>query len=280
MTAKHHIEEDVINILGLDKNSDIGRFILHVRENPTVYAAGVLLVVLAIFAGLLWRGAAEAREEQVMSDYAAALVDTEDEAIKVTKLEQLAESASGKWTAEIVYMSGEAALSQGANDKAEAAFNRVLTEFPGSQYASRASEGLAFIKEANGDYAGAASGYEETAKKYDGSFTAKLQPNNIGRVKEASGDFAGAVAAYKQQLTVFPDSQAAARAQEALDRLKASHPELFPEETPNMDAAVAPAAENKAETEPAAAPEPASEAAAAPAEAAPAPETTEAPAAQ
>lgn len=269
MTAKHHIEEDVINVLGISKQSDFGRFVLHLRENPTLYAAGVLLVVLAIFAGLVWRGAADNKDEQVMSDYAAALVDTEDEAIRATKLEQLAESATGRWTAEIAYMAGEAALSQGANDKAETAFNRVLAEFPGSQYASRAMEGLAFIKEAKGDFPGAAAGYEEITTKYAGTFTAKLQQNNIARVKEASGDIAGAVAAYQQQLSVFPDSQAAARAQEALDRLKASHPELFPAEAPAVDsAAVAPAPE----------------AAAAPAEAAPAeapaPAAEEAPAAQ
>ncbi len=277
MTPNHHIEEDVINVLGINKQSDVARFIMHLRENPTLYAAGVLLAVLAVFAGLVWRGAAESKEKQVMTDYAAALVDTEDEAIRATKLEQLAESVSGPWGAEIVYMSGEAALSQGANDKAEAAFNRVLAEFPGSEYASRATEGLAFIKEAKGDHAGAAAAYAEVATKYAGSFTAKLQPNNIGRVKEASGDFAGAVEAYKQQLTVFPDSQAAIRAQEALDRLKAAHPALFPAEVPAPDAAIAPAAEAAPAVEAA----PAAEAAPAPeAAVAPAPETAPAPAAE
>ena len=280
MTPNHHIEDDVINVLGINKQSDLARFILHLRENPTLYAAGALLAVLAVFAGLVWRGAAESKEKQVMTDYAAALVDTEDEAIRATKLEQLAQSVSGPWGAEIVYMSGEAALSQGANDKAEAAFNRVLAEFPGSEYASRATEGLAFIKEAKGDHAGAATAYAEVATKYVGSFTAKLQPNNIARVKEASGDFAGAVEAYKQQLTVFPDSQAAIRAQEALDRLKAAHPDLFPAEVPAADAAVAPEAAPAVEAAPAAEVAPAADAAPAPTEAAPAPAAEAAPAAQ
>lgn len=245
MSTQHHIEETAIGLLGIKKDSDIGRFVLHIRENPTAYAAGLLLIVLAIFAGLFWRNASRAAEERVMSDYAAAVVDTEDEAIRATKLETVAQSTSGRWAPEVVYMSGEAALAQAAYDKAEAAFNRVLKEFPQSEYASRAAEGLGYIAEAKGDLKAALQTYQDVATKYEKTFTGKLQQNNVGRVQEALGDFAGAVAAYQKQISAFPDSKAAARAQEALDRLKDSHADLFPEEkkaeAPAAAAAPAPA---------------------------------------
>ena len=146
-TKQHHIEEDAIVFLGINKNSDFGKFILHVRENPTVYAAGLLLALLAIFAGLVWRNAMHSSDLRGMTDYAAALVDTEDEAIRATKLEQAAEHASGRWAPEVNYMAGEAALAQAAYDKAETAFKRVLSDYPQSEYASRAAEGLALIRD-------------------------------------------------------------------------------------------------------------------------------------
>lgn len=276
MTGKHHIEETAITVLGIDAKSDLGRFLLHVRENPTVYAAGLLLTVLAILAGFVWRGSVQASERNVMSDYAAALLETEDEAIRATKLEQLAEQVSGRWAPEVVYMAGESALSQGATDKAAAAFERVLKDFPQSEYASRAAEGQAYIAESKGDFQAALAGYQGVAEKYGATFTGKLQQNNIGRVQEALKNFQGAVDAYKKQQEVFPDSMAAAKAKEALDRLKSEHPELFPAETPAPAADAAAATPDTAAT-PAPAPAPAAEApAAAPAEA-PAP-AAEAPA--
>lgn len=288
MQAKHHIEENAVAALGINKNSDFGRFVLHFRENPTVYAAGLLLVVLAIFAGLIWRGSVASSDRKVMSEYAMALTDTEDEAIRASKLEALAQNTSGRWAAEVAYMAGETALSQGAYDKAEAAFNRVINEFGSSDYVARATEGLAFIKESKGDLQGALAGYQGVADKFKESFSGRLQPNNIGRVQEALNNPAGAVEAYKQQIAIFPDSRAAAKAQEALDRLKALHPELFPEEqkpveaAPAPDTAVAPALEAApaaAAPAPAETPAPAADSAPAPAETpAPAAETAPAPA--
>ena len=264
MSTQHHIEETAIGVLGIKKESDLGRFILHVRENPTAYAAGLLLVLLAIFAGLVWRNSVHAAEERVMSDYAAALVDTEDEAIRATKLETVSQSVSGRWAPEVVYMAGEAALAQAAYDKAEAAFNRLLKEFPQSEYASRAAEGLAYIAEAKGDLKAALQGYQDVANKYEKTFTGKLQQNNIGRVQESLGDFAGAKAAYEKQLSVFPDSKAATRAQEALDRLKDAHADLFPAEKQTeapaqSDTAAAAAAAIAAPAPAAAAPAPAAQ---------------------
>lgn len=287
MTGKHHIEETAITVLGIDAKSDLGRFLLHVRENPTVYAAGLLLTVLAVLAGFVWRGSVEASQRTVMSDYAAALLETEDEAIRATKLEQLAEQVSGRWAPEVVYMSGEAALSQGATEKAAAAFERVLKDFPQSEYASRAAEGQAYIAESKGDFQAALTGYQGVAEKYGATFTGKLQQNNIGRVQEALKNFQGAVDAYKKQQEVFPDSVAAGKAKEALDRLKLEHPELFPADAPapaadaavTPDTAVTPAPAPAAEAAPAEAPAaavvetpaPAAEAPAAPAEAPAAP---------
>lgn len=259
MTVHTHAEEPHVTIYGVNAKSDLGRFLLHVTENPTLYAAGLLLVVVAVFAGLVWRNAVQSSEKTVMTTYAEALVDTEDPAIRATKLETAAQNANGRWSAEVAYMAGEAALAQGTYDKAEAHFNRVLKDFSSSEYVSRAAEGLAYIAESKGDLKAALAAYQDVATKYEKTFTGKLQQNNIGRVQEGLNDFAGAVAAYKKQIEIFPDSRAAAKAQAALDRLKGSHPELFPEEkkaeaAPVVDGAAAPA---PAEAAPAEAPAPA-----------------------
>jgi len=250
---------------------------LHLAENPTTYAAGVLIIVLALFAGLIWNGAVEANDRTIMTNYAKALVDTEDPAVRAANLQNLADTASGRWAAEIIYMAAEANAAQGINDKAEAGFKRVLAEFPASDFASRAADGLAFLLENKGDNAGALAQYTEVATKYADKLSGKLVYNKIGRVQEALGNPKAAVEAYTKQGEVFPDSVAATTAQEALDRLKGSNPDLFPAQpdtavAPAPEAAAAPAVEAAPAAEATPAPAPAAETAA-PAEA-PAPETT------
>lgn len=258
------------------KPSPLHVFLDHLQENPTTYAAGVLVVVLALFAGLIWNGSVAARDRAVMSDYAKAVIVTEDPALRATELERLASQNNGRWTAEIVYMAAEADATQGNLDKAKAGFERVLAEFGSSEYASRAADGLAFLAENKGDYASALGQYTEIATKYANTLTGRIVYNKIGRVHEALNDPKAALDAYTKQTEVFPDSEAAKAAQEAIDRLKSAFPTLDGSVAPAPAAEAAPAAE----TAPAPEAAPVVEAAPAP-EAAPAAEApaTEAPAA-
>lgn len=274
MSAKTLPHDEAQHLHEHEKPSAFTKAMAHVLENPTTYAAGVLIVVLVLFAGMMWKGLAAANDRNVMSDYAKALVQTEDPAIRATELGRLAEGASGRWAPEIVYMAAEAAAAQGMNDKAEQGFQRVLAEFGKSEFASRAADGLGFLAENKGDNAAALQKYTEVATQYPDTLTGRLVYNKIGRVQEALGNPKAALEAYTKQGEVFPDSLAATAAAEAAERLKSMHPELAdapvaPAETP-APAAEAPAAE----ATPAAAPAP--EAPAAAAETTPA---TEAPAA-
>lgn len=110
-------------------------------------AVGVAASIL--LAGLVLRANASVADRKIMTEYAKAL-EQEDAAAQVTALEPLAQKG-GRWTAEIVYMLGEAAVRARQYDKAGEAFNRVKTEFGTSEYAPRAVEGLAFLEENKGN---------------------------------------------------------------------------------------------------------------------------------
>ncbi|MCC6489917.1 MAG: hypothetical protein IT364_20680, partial [Candidatus Hydrogenedentes bacterium] len=81
------------------------------------------------------------------------------------------------------------------------------------------------------DYDAAYGYYQEITQKWPASFAARRQPLNRGRVDEQRGKLAEAIEAYREQTALFPDSQVAAQAQAALDRLGQEHPELFASES-------------------------------------------------
>ncbi len=211
------------------------RVAVYVRENPLLAGAAVGVVALILLAGLMLRVNASAADRKIMTEYAKAL-EQEDAAAQVTALEPLAQKG-GRWTAEIVYMLGEAAVRAQQYDKAGAAFNRVKTEFGTSEYAPRAAEGLAFLEENKGNADAALAGYKEVMEKWSTTFVGRCQWLNIARVQEGKGDLKAAVEAYQAQAKGFPDSGVASKAEEALARLKKGHPELFPEEKKEGEAA-------------------------------------------
>jgi len=254
--------------------SEFERWAGKVRENPLLYGAGAGFVILCFIAGVIFRVNAREAELRVMTQYAKAM-ETEDPAQRTAELERVSQQST-RWTDEALYMLAESAVRAQDYAKAEEAFKRVRAEFPDSEYAPRAVAGLAYLAENRGDWNAALPAYQEVIEKWPNTFIARCQPLNVGRVQEAMGDLAAAVESYQNQTELFPDSNVAAQAQAALDRLRLSHPELFPAAPP----APAPeaSAETAAETIPAApAPEvsaeAAGEAASAPVSEAPAEET-------
>jgi len=155
----------------------------------------------------------------------------EDPALRATQLAPLTESSS-RWTAEALYMTGEAAYQAQDYAKAKNAFDNLRQKFVDAQFTPDAVEGLGNVAENQGDYQGALAAYQEIKAKWAGSFASLRQDVNIGRCQEHFGNLPEAVKSYKAQVDLFPDSAVAGKAQESLDRLKLVHPEVFPAEKP------------------------------------------------
>lgn len=232
-----------------EQQQDYRRLAEHVRENPLLYVAAAVFVVLCVLLGIVLRLNALTNEREAMTAYASALAEEAPEE-RLPRLEQAAEQG-GEWSAEAVYVAAETAIKAGQYEKAEELFTALREEHAKSEYVPRAVEGLAWLSENNGDYENALAGYQEVGEKWPDSFIARIQPLNIGRVQEELGNTEQAIEAYQNQVTMFPDSNAAAKAEEALDRLREAHPGLFPEEEQPEEMTEAPAEEAPAEEAPA-----------------------------
>ncbi|HPO16198.1 MAG TPA: tetratricopeptide repeat protein [Candidatus Hydrogenedentes bacterium] len=212
------------------------RAMAYARENPLIVGAAAGAVVLILLAGWLFRVNASITDDEIMTRYAKAL-ENEDPAAQVTELEAVVQEG-GRWTAEVLYMLGEAAIRAQQYDKSAEAFKRVTEEFGTSEYAPRAAEGLAFLEENKGNTDAALSGYKDVMDKWSNTFTGRCQWYNIARVQESKGDFKAAVEAYQAQVKGFPDSHISEKSEEALARLKKEHADLFPEEAQEGEASV------------------------------------------
>ncbi len=192
----------------------------HVRENPLLYAAaaGFILVCLlvAVYIGVSRKNAAVAE----MTQFASA-VNNEDAAARAAQLGTLTET-SGEWSAAAAYLAGESEIRAQNYDKAQEYFQRVLTEFPDSEYAPSAAEALGFLAENRGDNETALQRYREVADKWPNSFPARLVAVKVGRVLEALDRDTEAVDAYSDQFRRFPRAWTTASAMTAIDKLRES----------------------------------------------------------
>lgn len=210
--------------------NDLERLYKYVLENPKQVAVIAGVVVLCIVATVLYRISSRAADHAVMTEYAAAMTTIEDPAERVRALGNLLDRGAGRWEEEVTYMMGESAIQAKEYDKAREILSRVLTEFPQSEFAPRAAEGIAFLDENAGKNEEALKSYQEIKDKWKDTLTGKLQPLNIARVYESMGSIDKAIAAYNEEKQVFPDSSAARKADFELRRLKEAHPDLFPKE--------------------------------------------------
>ena len=108
------------------------------------------------------------KEREKASSYAeAALV--EDPVERLVKYEDVMDSL-GKWTPEALYRMGETAIEAESYDKAEEAFNKLVADYPDSDFVPNAVDGLAFLAWNKGDLEGALKGYEQVAQNWPGEF--------------------------------------------------------------------------------------------------------------
>ncbi len=245
-----------------ESNGDIHRLLAHVTENPVLYAAGAAFLLLCALLGVFYRVRVENAGELAATEYARAMKE-KDDTIRVESLKPIAEGNSA-FAIEALYMQGESAYRASDFVAAKAAFEKLRAEHPEYEHTPDAVEGLGYIDESESRFADAVARYQETLDKWPDSFVGRRQSFNIGRTQEKAGNLKEAVAAFRSQLDHFPGSRVAQHAQDALDRLRVSNPELFPDDALPVaapaDAATA-ATENTAEPAPAAveAPAPAAE---------------------
>jgi len=206
---------------------DWQRFLFHVRDNPWWYLGGIGFVAVAFFAGLAINMTMAQELEAEATAYAKAL-EVEDPSIRAEQLEQVA-ATSDAYAAKAWYMAGEAHYEAGEYDAAAAAFEKVRSEFPGSDVVAEATEGLGYVAEERGEFEAALAYYEEV-RGMANAFAAQRQGYNIGRVHERLENYEAARTAYEEQQSAFPESRTAALAAAALNRLRQEQPELFPEE--------------------------------------------------
>ncbi len=199
----------------------------HIRENPLLYIAAGVFIVIAAMAGVLYRVNVHAQQAQVVSEYARAM-QTEDPGVRATELQQLANEARGL-REEILYVAAESAFDAGEHDQAGELFQQLREEYPDSEFAPFAVEALGNIAEEQEDYEEALRLYEEVAEMWPETLPGKRAHYAMGRVHEQQDAIEEAIAAYEEQLAIFPGSNQANRAQTALARLDVEHPGEVPD---------------------------------------------------
>ncbi len=210
--------------------SDWTALVNHVQERPGVYIGAVAFVLLVLAATGVYRAVQASTMRSASTEYAKAL-EIEDAADRTAALAAVAESGS-PFAAQALYLEGESALDHGDHAAARTAFQELRDRFPGFEFVPDAVEGLGFIEEDSGNFADARRMYEEVSSKWPESAAAVRQPYNLARCYEGESNLASAVEAYRKQLEAFPGSTVAMRAQQRLNELRDTNPELFADETP------------------------------------------------
>lgn len=221
-----------------EKQGDLQALREHIKENPVLYVISIVFIVVCAGLGGVYRIHTGNVNRELTTQYARAL-DLEDPDARAEALASLSQGDS-PLTAEALYMQGEAAYDAKKHKVAAAAFERLRQEFPEFPHTPDAVEGLGYVEEDQANYAAALAKYREVLDKWPDSFAGRRQPLNVGRCQERTGNLEAAVLAYRDQLEIFPGSSVAQRAQNALNRLRRTNPELFPKESLGLDGDEAP----------------------------------------
>ena len=210
------------------------KVLAHLEDNLKMYVAGAIFIIICVAIAALIRVNTVMRQQEIMTSYAEAVLE-ESPAVRLEKLRDIRDR-SGRWTAEVLYMLGETAIEAGELGEAREAFEAILAEHGDSGYAAQAMDALAFLIRNEGRLDDALAQYEALTARWPAEFAARRAHFTIGELLEELGRPEEAVAAYRRQATVFPESTVAAKAEQALDRLRESHPDLFADETAPADA--------------------------------------------
>jgi len=223
-----------------EPKGDLAALLDHVMQNPLLYAAAIVFLVACALVGILYRVNISMKNQEIAATYARA-IDLTDPAERAAALEGIA-SGGSTFAPLALYMRGEAALGSNDFDLARKSFEQLQANHPDFEQTPDAVEGVGFILEQQDDLEGALVKYQEIVAKWPNSFAGRRQQYNIGSCLEQLGKLMEAAQAYREQLQLFPSSSVALRAQQSIDRLRGSNPELFPaiESIPTDDLMVVP----------------------------------------
>ncbi|MFO7775030.1 MAG: tetratricopeptide repeat protein, partial [Candidatus Hydrogenedentota bacterium] len=208
--------------------SEWSAWLEHIRENPLLYIAAVVFILIAAMAGVLYRVNVHAQQAQVVSEY-ARVMQTEDPAVRATELQQLASEARGL-REEILYMAAESAFDAGEYEQAGELFQELRQEYPEGEFTPFAVEALGNLAEEDENYEEALRLYEEVVELWPETLPGKRAYYAMGRVHEEQDAIEEAIAAYEEQIAIFPGSNQARKARTALTRLDVEHPEEVPDD--------------------------------------------------
>lgn len=212
---------------GLSIQDRFENFLAHVVENPILYVIAIVFVGVVLLIATLVNLGVEANVKGVSTDFARAL-DREDVTAQVAALEDVSKGR-GRIAADALYLRGELAIRADDPATARTSFEQLRSTHPDYEFTPDAVEGLGFLEEEEGNYEQAIRFYREVQNSWPDYFAARRQPYNIGRCQEKLGQYEEAKESYEAQLDIFPNSRIAARAQSALNELRAKRPDLFPE---------------------------------------------------
>jgi hypothetical protein len=208
-----------------EAKGDLLALVRHVQERPGVYIGAAAFVAVVLIATGIYRGVQASALKKDSTAYVRA-IETEDPAARSAALAVIAESDSAL-AARALYLEGESALSAGDYGGARKAFEELRDRHPDFEFVPDAAEGIGYILEDSGDFAGARGIYGEVASKWPDSAAAQRQPFNVARCFEGESNLPEAVAQYRKQLDAFAGSTMAVRAQQRLNELRTTNPELF-----------------------------------------------------
>lgn len=209
---------------GEEEVSESHALVKHAQDNPMLYIAGGVIVVIVLIATLLIQLNNNIKTKEQASVFAAAL-DIDDPMERMVALGEVIESSS-KFDAQALYMQGFAALDAEDYETARTALTKLREDHPDFEFTPDGVEGLGAILEAQEDFTAAIAVYQDVQASWPDSFAARRQPLNIARCYEESDNFEEAVKFYQEQLLVFPGSNVAMHAQQKLDELRSSQPEV------------------------------------------------------
>ncbi len=226
MANLHHPTDEVLSPIEASAKA--------IKDNPIQFAACIAVFIAVLIGTQLFNLNSRLTSEVQASAYARAL-DIEDPQGKVDALSAIT-SGKTRYAAEALFMKGLTAIETEEYDTAKSTLSRLREEHPDFEFTPAGVEGIGTIHEIQGEFTEAIAVYTDIQATWPDSFAALRQPFNIGRCYEGSDNPEEAITAYQNQIQAFPNSNVAAHAQQRLDLIYASNPEMDAE--PELDVSI------------------------------------------
>jgi len=191
-----------------------------VKENYR-YASilGVVIVFVIVFVPV-YRHYSHRRHAEALRAVEQALA-SETVETRLSLLKNVVDEYGGSLpAAQALYYSGDAYYESGQYDLARERYEQYLQKYPRGQFSPNAKEGIAYVAESEGRFDEAIGHYMNLATAYGDSYVAQHAWYNIGRCHEQTGEWVAAADAYEEQLSRYPASAWAEKAEARLAEIR------------------------------------------------------------